>query len=164
MSSSSIAVLTLTVLIAGCSRSVTFTTPDGKVVVAQSGKPGQSAVTVTGKDGSKMTIDASGTKLPDGYPKDMPVASPAKILMATSVNDGKTLGFHVMLESTETAENLAAFYKKGLADNGWTIGSTTVISAQMTMLTASKDNREVGIQILESEGKRTVTQTVATKN
>jgi hypothetical protein len=164
MSSSSIAVLTLTVLIAGCSRSVTYTTPDGKVVVAQTGKPGGSAVTVTGKDGSKMTIDASGTKLPDGYPKDVPVASPAKIVMSTSMNDARSQGTYVVLESAETAENLAAFYKKGLTDNGWTISSTTVISAQMTMLTASKDNREAGIQILEADGKRTVTQTVATKH
>jgi hypothetical protein len=158
-----IAVLTLAVLIAGCSRSTTYVTPDGKVVVQQSGKPGQGQVTITGKDGAKMTMNAQGGKLPDDYPKDVPVAPNVKIVMSTSVNNAETQGVNLMLESTDTLDNLVAFYKKAIADNGWTIDSTTALSAEMTMFGASKDKRQLAVQIMDSNGKRTVTQTVATK-
>src|SRR5258706_9794410 len=108
MYTSRIALLTLAALIAGCSRSATYVTPDGKVVVQQGSKPGQ--VTYSGKDG-KVTIDASGTKLPDDYPKDVPVASPAKITMAMSANNGGAKTTNIVLESTDSLDNLVAFYK-----------------------------------------------------
>jgi hypothetical protein len=162
MYTSRIALLTLAALIAGCSRSATYVTPDGKVVVQQGSKPGQGQVTYSGKDG-KVTIDASGTKLPDDYPKDVPVASNAKIVMASTVNNAQGQGSNLTLESTDSAENLIAFYKKGLADNGWTINTTATYGA-VNMIGASKDKREAAIQVMEADGKRMVTQIVGTKN
>ncbi len=94
-----IAVLTLAALIAGCSRSATYVTPDGKVVVQQGGKPGQGQMTITGKDGSRMTMNAQGGKLPDDFPKDVPVPPNAKIVMSTSVNNAQTQGANLMLEN-----------------------------------------------------------------
>ena len=152
----------MAVLIAGCSRSATYVTPDGKVVVSQ-GKPGEGQVTVTGKDGTKVTMNSQGGKVPDDYPKDVPVASNAKVVMSSSANTAQGPSSYLMLETADTADNLVAFYKKGLADNGWTISSTGTFG-EMSMIGASKDKRELAVQIVESNGKRAVTQTVATKN
>ncbi len=49
-------------------------------------------------------------------------------------------------------------------DNGWTIDSTTTLSAEMTMLGATKDKRQLAVQVIDAKDKRTVTETVATKN
>ena len=162
-------VLYLTLLVlallmtAGCSRSKTYSTPGGSVTVNDNGKPGQSAVTITGNNGEKMTINSEGTKLPDDYPKDVPVASGAKIVMSTSVDNKTTKGSHLVLESTDSLDKITEFYKKGLADNGWKI-SATFAQPQMTIITAAKDNRELSLSVQQGDGKSTITQSVATKN
>ena len=159
-----LAVLSLALLfVAGCNRSKTYSTPEGSVTVHDSGKAGQSAVTFTGKNGEKMTIDSEGTKLPDDYPKDVPVASGAKIVMATSVDEKTGHSSHLVLESTDSLDHVLAFYKKGLADNGWKI-NTTISQPQVTIIAAEKDTRELSLSIQQSDGKCTVTQSVAAKN
>lgn len=164
MSIRRLAVLSLVLLfVAGCNRSKTYSTPEGSVTVHDSGKAGQSAVTITGRNGEKMTIDSEGTKLPDDYPKDVPVASGAKIVMATSVDDKTTHGSHLVLESTDSLEHVLAFYKKGIADNGWKI-NTSISQPQVTIIAAEKDTRELSLSLQQSDGKCTVTQSVAAKN
>jgi len=146
----------------GCSRSATYVTPDGKVVV-QNGKPGQGQITISGKDGSKVSYNAEGGKVPDDYPKDVPVPSNVKVLMSTSANANGQQGYSLVLESADTTDNLTAFYKKGFVDNGWTVESTTS-TAEMTIFGASKDKRTMMVQIVDSNGKRSINQTVANKS
>lgn len=157
-----IVVISLVLLLAACSRSKTVSTPNGDVKVEESGKPGQSTVTYTGKNGEQMTIASEGGKLPDDYPKDVPVMSGAKIVMATSVNNADTHGSSLILESADSCANTLAFYKKGLADNGWQTNAT-IAADKMTMLTADKDTRQLLVQIGDSDGKCSVTQTVGVK-
>jgi len=152
----------LVLLVAGCNRSKTVSTPSGDVKVEESGKAGQSTVTVTGKNGETMTINPEGSKLPDDYPKDVPVASGAKIVMATSVNTTDNKGSSLVLESADSLDKTVAFYKKGLADNGWKIDGT-ISGENMTMLTAAKDTRQLVVQIGESEGKCSITQSLGIK-
>jgi hypothetical protein len=157
-----IVVIFLVLLVPGCSRSKTVSTPNGDVKVEESGKAGQSAVTVTGKNGETMTINSEGSKLPDDYPKDVPVASGAKIVMATSVNNADNKGSSLVLESADSFDKTVAFYKKGLADNGWNVDAT-ILGEKMTILTAAKDSRQLVVQIGESEGKCSVTQSLGVK-
>src|SRR6267142_4049588 len=157
-----IVVISLVLLMAGCNRSKTVSTPSGDVKVEESGKAGQSTVTVTGKNGETMTINPEGSKLPDDYPKDVPVASGAKIVMATSMNTADNKGSSLVLESADSLDKTVAFYKKGLADNGWKIDGT-ISGENMTMLTAAKDTRQLVVQIGESEGKCSITQSLGIK-
>ena len=145
----------------GCNRSKTVSSPSGDVKVEETGKGGQSTVTFTGKNGESMTINSEGGKLPDDYPKDVPVAS-GKIVMATSVNNADNKGSSLVLESADSLNKTVAFYKKGLADNGWKIDAT-ISGENMTMLTADKDTRQLVLQIGESEGKCSVTQSLGVK-
>src|SRR2546423_15629902 len=157
-----IVVISLVLLMAGCNRSKTVSTSNGDVKVEESGKDGQSKVTFTGKNGESMTINSEGGKLPDDYPKDVPVASGAKIVMATSVNNADNKGASLILESADSLDKTVAFYKKGLADNGWK-NEATISAEKMTMLTASKDTRQLVIQIGQSDGKTSVTQSLGVK-
>src|SRR5690348_5122978 len=102
-----------------CNRSKTYSTPEGKVTVEDHGKNGASTVTVTGKNGEQVTVNSEGGKIPDDYPKDVPVASGARVIMSTSVNNQKENGSHLMLESADSLEHLTDFYKKGLTDAAW---------------------------------------------
>jgi hypothetical protein len=148
-------------LMVGCNRSKTVSSPSGDVKVEETGKAGQSTVTFTGKNGESMTINSEGGKLPDDYPKDVPVAS-GKIVMATSVNNADNKSSSLVLESADNLNKTVAFYKKGLADNGWKIDAT-ISGENMTMLTADKDTRQLVLQIGESEGKCSVTQSLGVK-
>ena len=68
------ALLAAGLLLAGiaCSRSHTFSTSDGKVSYTDKGKDA-GTVTVTGKDGKSATLSYNQNKVPDDYPKDVPV-------------------------------------------------------------------------------------------
>ena len=154
--------LSLAVL-AGCNRSKTISTPSGNVKVEESGKGGQSTVTFTGKEGEKLTFNSEGGKIPDDYPKDVPVAAGAKVMMATTATNAGNFGSSLVLESSDSHDKVLAFYKKGLADNGWKI-ETTIAQANMTIIAATKDKRSLSLQIGESEGKTSITQIVGTKN
>lgn len=149
-------------VLAACNRSKTISTPSGDVKVEESGKNGQSTVTFTGKEGEKFTINSEGGKVPDDYPKDVPVAGGAKVMMATTATNEGNTGTSLILESTDSHEKVLAFYKKGLADNGWKI-ETTISQPNVTIIAASKDKRNLSLQIGESEGKTSITQIVASK-
>jgi outer membrane lipopolysaccharide assembly protein LptE/RlpB len=80
--------------------------------------------------------------------------------MAQSASDKNTS--NLVLESPDAADSIVAFYKKGLDGNGWKTEST-MATAQLTMLTASKEQRQVVVQITDSGAKRNVMQVVSDK-
>ena len=155
-------IVSIALLLTACNRSKTVSTSNGEVKVEESGKDGKSTVTFTGKNGESMTINAEGSKLPDNYPKDVPVAAGAKIVMATSVDSGDSKGASLILEAADNPDKTVAFYKKSLADNGWKV-EATMASEQMTMFSATKDTRQLVIQVGQADGKTSVTQTLGYK-
>ncbi|MGA3043927.1 MAG: hypothetical protein ABSF54_24395, partial [Bryobacteraceae bacterium] len=99
-------------------------------------------------------------KVPDDYPKDVPIYNPAKVVMSQSASDKNAR--NLMLESPDASDKIVDFYKKGLEGNGWKTEST-MATAQLTMLTATKDKREVVLQITDAGDKRGVMQVVSDK-
>jgi len=144
---------------AACSRSHTVTTADGKDSYQEKGKDA-GTVTVTGKDGNTATLSFNQNKVPDDYPKDVPIYSPAKVVMSQSASEKNTR--NLMLESADAADQIVAFYKKGLDGNGWKTEST-MTTAQLTVLTATKEQRQVVLQITDSDGKRGIMQVLSDK-
>jgi hypothetical protein len=108
--------------------------------------------TVTTADG-KVSYQDKG--------KDVPIYSPAKVVMSQSVSDKNAR--NLMLESTDASDKIVDFYKKGLDGNGWKTEST-MTTAQLTILTASKDQRQVVLQITDGGAKRSVMQVVSDKH
>ena len=141
-----------------CSRS-TYTSKDGSVTVEKKGSDG-SSMTFTGKDGQKVEINPNGGKMPDNYPKDMPVYDGSKVVMSTVVSEKNAK--NLILESPDSAEKIADFYKKGLESNGWKVEGT-VATPQMTMFSGTKENRQAMVQIMEGSGKRTINQVLNDK-
>ena len=94
---------------AACSRGTTYTSKDGSVTVEKKGKD-ESSMTFTGKDGQKVEINTAGGKIPDDYPKDLPVYEGTKVVMSQSANEKNT--HTLMLESGDPADKISDFYKK----------------------------------------------------
>jgi len=144
---------------AACSRSHTVTTADGKVSYQEKGKDA-GTVTVTGKDGQTATLNFNQNKVPDDYPRDVPIYTPSKVVMSQSTTEQNTR--NLMLESPDGMDKIVDFYKKGLDSNGWKTESN-ITTAQLTMLTATKDQRQLTLQITGNDGKRGVMQILTDK-
>lgn len=144
---------------AACSRSKTYSTKEGRVTVEQQGKDAGS-VTFTGKNGEKVAINTNGGKMPDDYPKDVPVYEGTKVVMSQSASEKNT--HSLVLESGDAADKIAEFYKKGLDSNGWKTEGTMNMG-EMNMFTATKDKRQLVVQVMNSADKRTINQVISDK-
>ena len=146
-------------LLSACSHTHTVTTKDGSATVSVSdGKDGATAVHAVGKDGSSVDIN-TGKAVTD-YPSDVPLYEKAKSTM-----DMKSEQKHarmLLLQSSDSAEKVAGFYKSELESKGWKIEETMTIN-NMTMYKASKDNREMVVQVQSGGNTTTINQTLSDK-
>jgi hypothetical protein len=144
-----------------CSHTRTITTKDGSATVSVGeGKDGAASVHAIGKDGS--TVDFNTGKAITDYPSDVPLYANAKSAM--DVKSGEKHARMLVLQSPDAMDKISGFYKSELESKGWKI-ETTMNTEQMVMYKASKDNRDVVVQ-LAGGGKNntTITQTVGDKN
>jgi hypothetical protein len=146
----------IALLAAGCNRSQTISTSEGEVTVTDKGKD-SGTFTFTGKDGQKMTMDVGGGKLPADYPQDVPVYKGAKIVVTQTLSEKN--GRNLVLESGDSVEAIGEFYRKELPAQGWTVENTMAVGG-MNKISATKNKRQVTVNITDGNGKRTVMQFV----
>jgi len=117
-------------------------------------------VTFKGKHGEKTHVPnvEKGVALPDGFPKDVAIYPQATVV--TSMTMEKTM--HVSLKTADSAEKVAAFYKKKLDEDGWKI-STNVNTEQMRMLQGAKEGRSLAVLISTESGETAIVLTVASE-
>ncbi len=142
----------------GCSHSShTVVTGDGSTVTVSKDKDGGSAVHVN-KDGDSVDIN-SGKPITD-YPSDTPLYA------GVSKMDVKAEQKHsreTIVQSPDSMAKIADFYKTELPNKGWKI-DTDMNTDKMVMYTASKDNRELVVQVgAGNDGKQVISQTVSDK-
>ena len=94
--------------------SMSITSKDGSGSVEM--KTGEKSVTIKTQDGVFVSGDAS--KLPENFPKDVPVYPGAKLNAVTAIAQDAI--FTVGMESSDAADKVAGYYKKELAAQGWT--------------------------------------------
>jgi hypothetical protein len=68
------------------------------------------------EDGTMQVSTGGEVSLPDGFPKDLILASDAKVVLATSADKTTSVAY----ETDESAADLFADYKEELDDQGWT--------------------------------------------
>ena len=148
-------VLTLTLLVAltgGCGKGEkTYKTSDGEVKVKQ--KSGEATYEGTTKEGKfKVALGEKGVALPDGFPKDVPIAKGATVKMAMA--QGKQTMVHLSVPGS--IADAAAYYKDELKNQGWEI-ETTMNMGEGSMLTAKKEKRQC-VVVVAKEGDGTLVQ------
>jgi hypothetical protein len=143
--------------LSACSNSHTITTQDGSKVSVAQGKDGASSLHAEGKDGASLDIN-TGKAITD-YPSDVP------LYVGKSAMDMKSGEKHariVAIQTPDSLDKISAFYKSELESKGWKV-ETSLNTDKMVMYKASKDNRDLVVQIgTDGSGKQsTVSQTLA---
>jgi len=122
------------------------------------GKEG-ATVEVKNKD---VKVQAAGgghtVALPADFPKDVPIIPGGSIKTAVTTPDVVSLG----LIASAPVEDVAKYYRENLQSQGWKMDSTAVIG-QVTMVSASKDQRNFGAQIVKGDDGTTVMITLRKK-
>lgn len=116
--------------------------------------------TVKTDDGTWSTSD----KLPSDWPSDAPLYPGADVQGSVAAAGGDTqgVGQYVGLLSSDSAQQVAAWYKSELAAKGWTVG-TDITTPQGSMIGADKGGRTVAVTITSQDGKTAIGVTIATK-
>jgi len=139
--------------------SMTITSKDGKEKVDM--KSDDKSFSIQTKDGTMVAGDAA--KLPESFPKDVPVYPGAKPTLVSTMAGNET--FTANFDIADTLENVSAYYKKELAANGWK--EQQVISQAgdqpMQMLNYTKEERMVMVTVTR-DGDKTVLSLMVSKN
>lgn len=103
-------------------------------------------------DGGKTTASfGEGTKMPADWPKDVPVPDGLALLMAqSSAEEGQHM---ISGTTTQTLEQIAAFFKDKIPAQGWKVETTMAVPGQMETTVYKKDDRTLNATANVEDGK-----------
>lgn len=138
------------------------TSQDGNVKVVTKDAEGKETETVAqGNEQGMVYSDGSGVvmttgdkaKVPDDFPKDVPIFAGAKVSLASS--DPASKSYTLQLTTSAKPADVTAFYDKDLSGKGWTKEMDMAQDA-MHMLAMRKDNRSVTVTCTVDGGGATI--------
>ena len=158
-----------------CSREKSIETGKGKVTIKEQGKKIEvktedGSLTMTGDDkkgqinikteeGETINVSYGKGKLPDNFPKDVPIYSPSEVTVSQVVDEEKSV--MVSLSSKDDPSIIAKFYKKKLPQEGWKIknemsmGNMVIIQGEkgekVLNVTVNKDDQNTIISLVIGE-------------
>ena len=155
--------------LAACSDEKTVSTPQGEVTVKETSKgievkskdssmsmegdEKSGHIKVKNQDGKNIEMTYASEKLIDGFPKDIPIFSPAAIKMSQIMSGQHAI---VTLSTTSGPEAVQTFYKSALPQKGWTIENEMTMNG-MIMLQGKKGETILTIQISKQVDETTIT-------
>jgi hypothetical protein len=114
-------------------------------------------------DDGKITVKtdegewSTGGEMPKDWPSDVPVYGGAKVLYSASANPATgSAGSYLALQSSDSPDKVADFYKRELVAKGWTITSTATVNGAV-YLGAQKAGRQLAFTASPAEGGTSVT-------
>ena len=132
----------------------TITSDDGSTTVELDEKKGN--FTVRSKDGKvDYTINSGpGAKIPDDFPRDIPIYKNARVNAGMSMAGSKT----VILEMSDPGATVMEFYTDSLKADGWE-QKTEMNTGPMMVKNFEKGTRRVSINVMSDpqSGKTTAT-------
>jgi hypothetical protein len=123
---------------------------------------GETNVTFSGEDGESYTVSTGGdVSLPDNWPRSVPLPGDAKITYAGTMMTGQPGGGTTVAFTTgQSIADVTEYYKRELAQNGWTIAAT-MATADGSMVSATRAEGEgVILYVGTSPDGTTVSMTV----
>ncbi|HUW59670.1 MAG TPA: hypothetical protein VMZ06_01590 [Candidatus Bathyarchaeia archaeon] len=146
---------------------------DGKgMTIKAKGEDGETVSTYS-SDGETYTMktegggpsmaSGKGAKIPDGFPKDIPIYPGAEIQMVSADPASKT--FVVQALSADTVDKVAEYYKKEMKAQGWNQGDGVVQTGAnpMHMLNFDKAESAAMIMVMAQDGKALLSITTEQK-
>lgn len=120
------------------------------------------SVSIETEDGSIEISGGESATLPDGFPEDMPVYD-GQIVMAQSVDTPEGTGYNVGIQTSDSEDDVAAWYSDELANEGWTIAaeiSNDGDGMMMTTYQVEKNGSNSQVVIAEEDGQTQIVLTV----
>jgi hypothetical protein len=163
----------LTVLALGsCNREQSFETDEGKVTVKKEGEKikvttDEGTLTMSGdeekgqvaiktEEGETLNVSYGKDSLPDNFPKDVPVYSPASVKMTQILDDSKSV---ISLGTQDDVSKVAAFYKKELPAKGWSV-KNEMSMGNMSLLHVQKGNRALNVTVNKSDEETIISMVI----
>ncbi len=145
-----ISLLSTAVVLAGCA-SVTETATENAMENMLEKQIGGNADVDMDDNGIHVETEegtfTTGSKLPEDWPEDAPVYPGATVVYsATQAAIEGGGGVSAMLTTSDSADEVTAYYKTQLATDGWTM-QLAGSEAGAHFVSATKGNRSVGISI-----------------
>jgi len=111
---------------------------------------------VTDEEGAMTMTSGAEARLPEGFPKEVPIHESLKI--NTSLSDGAS-GFTLQCTSDEEIDTLVGYYQKACKESGWVeeMNMSQNPSSPMRILMYSKDDLTLNLIFQEMEGELHVT-------
>jgi hypothetical protein len=115
------------------------------------------SVTVRSADGS-VYVGGEGVKLPEDFPKDVPVYPGSKLASSVSAGQSGSAGHMVTLQTSDSSEKVATFYKSKFST--WQIAMEMASGGGKVLLLRSPDQkRSITVVANPSNGQTVVTLT-----
>ena len=120
-------------------------------------KANEEGMTMTSEDGSVTIAGGEKAQIPADFPKDVPLYEGME-LQGVINQAGQKVTSIIGLTSATMGE-VAAFYKKDAAENGWAENLTMNQGEQGQILQYSKENRSLQVVLAKEEGKTAISLT-----
>ncbi len=114
------------------------------------------SLSMSGADGKVMVVGGEDAKIPDGFPKDVPLYPDMKLLVVQSMPEQE--GYIIQARSDDSVDKVVAYLKKEVAAQGWqeTLAMSQAGDPPMQMLGYSKDNRVLHFVLNAEDGKTVI--------
>lgn len=105
--------------------------------------------------GESTFASGKNVALPDDFPQDVPQYSPMTVIMANAQQEDER--FTIQATSTDSLDQVAAFYKQEVPKQGWEEESNTAMGSDMRALTYKKDGRSLQVMVAATDDGTTLT-------
>lgn len=156
-----LAMLAVPLIIGGCGKSPEEKAIEKFVEKKSGGKVSvdMSQGKVTVKEGNATITSGGNVKVPDAFPKDVPVYPDTEILSSVASSDI----VHLTLISKDSIEKIVASYKEKMKQGGWKETGSFAIGGNTVTMAYEKDNRNATIAVSQDKGKSAIQLQVAQK-
>ena len=128
----------------------TIETEDGTFTI----ETDDGGVRISGEEegvGEVTGLFGENAKIPDGFPKDVPVYPDATVVAGMAAGDGGM----VTLQTGDDPDEIAAFYREELRSEGWSLEGEMNLGGQR-VLPIEKGGRSGAVQISSEGGETTI--------
>lgn len=128
----------------------TIETEDGTFTVEAE----EGGVRISGEQegvGAVSGLFGENAKIPDGFPKDVPVYPDASVVAGVAAGGGGM----ITLQTGDDPDEIVAFYREELTGEGWSLASEMDIGDQR-ILPIEKGDRNGAVQISREGGDTTI--------
>jgi hypothetical protein len=124
------------------------------------------STTIKGSDGTEITTNNNEGKLADGFPANIPVYK-GTIVDSGSLTVNGASTWTASIETADRVDDIKAFYKDGLAAEGWTVTSeidqNDTSGGRLVAYQAENGNSTLTVSISLLDGKTTIALMAGTK-